>query len=93
MDNLREGSLKIQEIRVMMHLKHRNICTMVDFYTSLAANPHAASERHRLDKRHLIAPEAACTARAPMPTRSRAPTAHPTHHRLTPGQATTSSAL
>ncbi|KAJ1475758.1 kinase-like domain-containing protein [Baffinella frigidus] len=33
-DNLREGSLKVQEIRVMMHLKHRNICTMCDFYTS-----------------------------------------------------------
>jgi serine/threonine protein kinase len=33
-DNLRENNLKVQEIRVMMHLKHRNIVEMCDFYTS-----------------------------------------------------------
>ncbi|EKX39389.1 hypothetical protein GUITHDRAFT_76463 [Guillardia theta CCMP2712] len=33
-DNLRENNLKVQEIRVMMHLKHRNIIEMCDFYTS-----------------------------------------------------------
>ena len=33
-DNLRGNNLKIQEIRVMMHLRHRNIVEMCDFYTS-----------------------------------------------------------
>ena len=33
-DNLRENNLKVQEIRVMMHLRHRNIVEMCDFYTS-----------------------------------------------------------
>ena len=31
---MRENTLKIQEIRVMLHLKHRNIIEMCDFYTS-----------------------------------------------------------
>jgi len=33
-DNLQENNLKVQEIRVMMHLRHRNIVEMCDFYTS-----------------------------------------------------------
>ncbi len=33
-DNLRENNLKVQEIRIMLHLKHRNIIEMRDFYTS-----------------------------------------------------------
>jgi NIMA (never in mitosis gene a)-related kinase len=31
---MREKHLKIQEIRIMMHLKHRNIVELRDFYTS-----------------------------------------------------------
>ena len=31
---MRENNLKVQEIRIMLHLKHRNIIEMRDFYTS-----------------------------------------------------------
>ena len=34
LDNMRENNLKIQELRIMLHLKHHNIVEMTDFYTS-----------------------------------------------------------
>ncbi len=33
-DNMRTKDLKVQEIRILLHLKHCNIIEMRDFYTS-----------------------------------------------------------
>jgi hypothetical protein len=35
-DNMRTNDLKVQEIRILLHLKHCNIIEMRDFYTSNA---------------------------------------------------------
>jgi serine/threonine protein kinase len=33
-DSMRSPTLKVQEIRIMLHMEHRNVVKMVDFYSS-----------------------------------------------------------
>ena len=33
-DSMRSPTLKVQEIRIMLHMDHRNVVKMVDFYSS-----------------------------------------------------------
>jgi len=69
-DSMRSPTLKVQEIRIMLRMEHRNVVEMVDFYSSgsnlcivmeycQGGDLSAQMREHRMEKKY-VAPVPHC---------------------------------